>query len=251
MFENIENLKLISAAAGVIKNPNRVENRKFHSLIFRTSGRVSYFFDDITLTINSGELIYLPKGTSYEYTLLDEMCGYVSISFDAEIPDARPVIFSLDNFPDAGYICNHFVNLWKLGSASEKYKCYSLFYNLLSHISQSVTYSESKKFDLLNPALEYLKAHIFDTDLKIQSLHTFCGISDTYFRHIFISKFGDTPQKYITKKRLAYAKSILDGGRNESIADIALSVGFADPLYFSRAFKKKYGVSPTDSEREV
>ena len=251
MFENIENLKLISAAAGVAKSENKVENRKLHSLLFRTSGRVSYFFDDAALTINEGELIYLPKGASYEYKLLEKECGYVSISFDADIPDANPVIFSLDSFPDAGYICNHFVNLWKIGSLSDRYKCYSLFYNLLSHISQSANYSDSKKFDLLKPALEYLKEHIFDTNLKMQTLHTLCGISDTYFRHIFASKFGDTPQKYITNKRLAYAKSILDGGRNESIADIALSVGYTDPLYFSRAFKKKYGMSPTHSEREI
>jgi len=245
MFEHIENLELISASQGVIKNPSTVENRKLHALIFRTSGSVCYSFGGFSLSVKAGELVYLPKGSSYKYKLLEEPCGYVSIGFDGEIQGAVPSVFSLDSFTDAGYICSHYVNLWKLGGAAEKYKCNSLFYDILSHLSQSAIYSDSRKADLLTPAMEYLKLHIFDTDLKVQSLHTLCGISDTYFRHIFMSKYGDTPQKYITNKRLAYAKSILDGERTESIADIALSVGYSDPLYFSRAFKRKYGVSPS------
>lgn len=53
------------------------------------------------------------------------------------------------------------------------------------------------------------------------------------------------PQDYITAKRLFHAKSILDSGDFDSIREIALSVGYSDPLYFSKVFKKRYGVSPS------
>lgn len=253
MFDGIENLKLISASQGVIKNPAKIESRKLHSFVFRTSGAVTYYFKDHFLTVHAGELVYLPKGASYEYKLSKEECGYVSISFEADITDCKPEIYSLADFSDAGYICNHFVSLWKLGNTVEKFRCYSLFYSILSYIStiDNVSYANGKKFDLLTPALEYLKQHIFDVNLRADTLHKLCGISDTYFRRIFVSKFGTTPQKYITDRRLAYAKSVLDGGRTESIGDLAMSVGYSDALYFSRAFKKKYGTSPTNSERDI
>lgn len=87
---------------------------------------------------------------------------------------------------------------------------------------------------------------MYDCSLNIHKLHNLCDISDTYFRQIFVSKFGTTPQKYITSRRLSHAKSIIDSGDFHTISEVAASVGFSDPLYFSKVFKKMYGVSPSD-----
>ena len=111
---------------------------------------------------------------------------------------------------------------------------------------ENLSYAEKRKFKIIDPAVEYLKSHIFDSSLKINNLHTLCGISDTYFRKIFISKFGLSPQKYIVSRRISQAKSIIDSGDFYTIAEVSESVGYNDPLHFSRAFKKKYGVSPSN-----
>lgn len=87
---------------------------------------------------------------------------------------------------------------------------------------------------------------MYDCSLNIHKLHNLCDISDTYFRQIFVLKFGTTPQKYITSRRLSHAKSIIDSGDFHTISEVAASVGFSDPLYFSKVFKKMYGVSPSD-----
>ena len=79
----------------------------------------------------------------------------------------------------------------------------------------------------------------------VDTLHTLCGISDTYFRKIFIARFGTSPQKYIVNKRISQAKSMLEAGDFDTISEISASVGYNDPLHFSRAFKKKYGVAPS------
>lgn len=93
--------------------------------------------------------------------------------------------------------------------------------------------------------MEYLKEHIFDCSLKAHELHTYCGVSDTYFRKTFVSQFGTSPQKYIINKRLTQAKNIIDNGEYDSISEVALSVGYEDALYFSKVFRNKYGTAPS------
>ena len=53
------------------------------------------------------------------------------------------------------------------------------------------------------------------------------------------------PKEYVLRERITHAKSILESGDYDSISEIALSVGYNDALYFSKAFKKFYGFSPS------
>ena len=57
------------------------------------------------------------------------------------------------------------------------------------------------------------------------------------------------PNQYITEKRLSYAQSLIDDGDFATISEISQSVGYSDPLYFSRLFKKKYGISPLNMSK--
>ena len=60
-----------------------------------------------------------------------------------------------------------------------------------------------------------------------------------------------SPQKYIQNMRLSQAKPIIDNGDFDTISELAFSTGYNDPLYFSRAFKKKYGVSPLNYAKQI
>ena len=66
-----------------------------------------------------------------------------------------------------------------------------------------------------------------------------------YVKKVFKKETGLTPLQYLTDKRLENAASNLtmSGGRG-NISEIAYQCGFSEPLYFSRLFKRKYGVSP-------
>ena len=55
---------------------------------------------------------------------------------------------------------------------------------------------------------------------------------------------GLNPKEYVVEKRLSHAKVIIESGEMDTVKQLALSVGYDDPLYFSKAFKMKYGVSP-------
>ncbi len=248
MFENIENVKILSSVHKINRPSGKIEKRPSNVFFIRTCGQAHYDFKDKSISVSKGELIFIPKGTAYTYKTFPEGATSMSINFEANFTAPEPCLFSLQNFYEAEYITNHFTSLWNFGAPSEKYKCLSLFYDLLSHLStlESESYSDKKKFSLIDPAVNYLKAHMFDSSIRPSRLHRLCGVSDTYFRSIFLARFGMNPQNYITAKRLSHAKSILDSGDFDSIREIALSVGYSDPLYFSKAFKKRYGMSPSD-----
>ena len=69
------------------------------------------------------------------------------------------------------------------------------------------------------------------------------GMSEESFCHLFRKNMSVPLHKYITQVRLKEALRLLKYS-GESISQIAYSVGYNDPLYFSRIFKKYYGVSP-------
>ena len=55
-----------------------------------------------------------------------------------------------------------------------------------------------------------------------------------------------TPHKFLTDRRLQTAASMLRSQYNDgNVTEVARLCGFREPLYFSRMFKKKYGMSPS------
>ncbi len=72
-----------------------------------------------------------------------------------------------------------------------------------------------------------------------------------YVRKLFKKEVGQTPLEYLTAKRMSLAREIILSGitnrySNYTVSQIAEMCGFAEPLYFSRVFKKYYGVSPKE-----
>ncbi len=90
---------------------------------------------------------------------------------------------------------------------------------------------------------DYIERH-FSADLSIVALAKAAGMNQTKLKAGFKSLFKTTVFGYINDLRLAAAKRLLlDGGMY--VHEVAYQVGFAYPHYFSAAFKKKFGLSPT------
>ena len=71
-----------------------------------------------------------------------------------------------------------------------------------------------------------------------------------YVRKLFKKETGVTPHEYLLNSRMQFARELIESGignrySNYSVAQIAEACGFSEPLYFSRVFKKYYGVSPS------
>ena len=71
------------------------------------------------------------------------------------------------------------------------------------------------------------------------------NISPYYFSKIFKEGTGENFIEYLTNIRIEKAKELL-GNSDYSMKEICVMVGYSDPNYFSRSFKKNVGVTPTE-----
>jgi two-component system response regulator YesN len=84
-----------------------------------------------------------------------------------------------------------------------------------------------------------------DQPLSLNRIADTLGVHPSYLSRTFKKALGMTLTDYINKFRIEEAKYMLDQG-NESVATIALSVGYNDPNYFSKVFTKREHVTPHD-----
>lgn len=230
----------------------KIQNRGTHGFIFKITGEADYYTGDKVFHVSAGDMIFLPRGSSYEYrTRGDGENRYTSINFLADIDDQEMCVCRVENFYRIGYIYQSFSELWSFGDISDKYTCMSVFYDLVSYLAklESANDAQSEKYRLIEPAVEYMRKNIYECSFRVEKLHTRCGISDTYFRRIFKERFGLTPKEYVTSERISHARAIIESGDYGSIGEIAAAVGYSDPLYFSKAFKRVFGISPSGIAR--
>lgn len=93
-------------------------------------------------------------------------------------------------------------------------------------------------------AIEYVKEHYADQDLSIETICSYLNVSAAYFSTVFKKETGKTFINYLTDYRMEEAENLLLT-ENEKTYIIAQKVGYSDPNYFSYAFKKQFGMSPS------
>lgn len=97
----------------------------------------------------------------------------------------------------------------------------------------------------LNKIIDYIDSHYTDNDLSLELLAEKVNISISYVSAILKKEKNTTFVKYLTTLRMEKAKELLKNP-NLKIVDIAESIGFSEPYYFSHSFKKYQGVSPKE-----
>ena len=101
--------------------------------------------------------------------------------------------------------------------------------------------------ELYSPRVANLKQvinlHQYE-NLSIEGLAALCGLSPSSFKRAFREIYNDSPGNYLNMKKIGKAKELLEVS-NLAISEISYEVGFNDPHYFTRIFKKKAGVSPS------
>jgi AraC-like DNA-binding protein len=92
-----------------------------------------------------------------------------------------------------------------------------------------------------------IEAHLTSGELSPSAVARRQQISDSYIRKLFESE-GTSFSQFVLGRRLDRARRMLTDVRwvDRSIASIAFDAGFGDLSYFNRAFKRHYGVTPSD-----
>ena len=101
----------------------------------------------------------------------------------------------------------------------------------------------------IEAAVRHFQTH-YNTALNIEEYAASRGISTSWFIRNFKEFTGFTPMQYIRTIRMSSAQSLLET-TEYNVAEISDIVGYENPLYFSRIFKKQHGISPSEFRRQL
>lgn len=89
----------------------------------------------------------------------------------------------------------------------------------------------------------------FQQELTLEEVSKEISMSPQYFSRLFKEETGENFKEYLTAVRIAKAKDLLKN-TNKSVKEISFDIGYNDPNYFSRLFRKMVGVTPTEFTRK-
>ena len=101
----------------------------------------------------------------------------------------------------------------------------------------------------LRAVREYVSTHL-DREIRLAELAAVAGLSVFHFIRVFKLATGRSPYQYVLKQRLEAACGLLEATRLP-IEEIAAATGFATGTGFAAAFRRRWGVSPTDYRRSA
>lgn len=255
MIEKWEKLKIEKIVLAIYVPPNTGQNmhkdRPSHGLVLNDTNSVKdYIFSDGTvMRTNGGDLFYLPKGSSYTIKSI-QASGCYAINFDADI-DCEPFSLELKNSEKVLRAFKEASRAWKTRDPFYEMTIIKSLYDIVLQVvqEQQKKYVPQSQEFLILPAIERIKNDFTKNDLSVSELCMLCGISEAYFRRIFINKFGVSPKEYIINMRMDYAKQLLKSGQF-SVGETANLCGYAEECHFSREFTKRVGINPKKYKSE-
>lgn len=231
-------------------------NRKDYQLIYVLGGPLHYYDNDGTEHIAQPGNFLLYKPYEYQhYTIYkDEGTSFFWCHFGGDLVEGllteyhlfnKRVITTNENptFRKLLYLMRSNLTQ-KQPYFTEMNKLY--LQELITSIARTNKIKNTQKEypENLVTALEYIQDH-YHEEIKITQLTRICMTNHKALSKLFNEYLGEPPTKYLTNFRIQKAKMLLLQ-TNHKINEIALAVGFSDPLYFSNVFHKMTGLSPRE-----
>ena len=227
----------------------RKTGRKDYHLLLIMNGVCKALHNEKLYTLQKGNLLIYAPGEEQKYTFVSDTTS-LWCHFGGTIV---PELLESCNLKSGAYFFKPSNTVYELYSSviqrfhqpgMSKYANASLL-ELIYCISEHLKPEEKENSDMLLPILTYINAN-YNKKISLDYLAKKSGYSKSRFSHIFSEITGTTPIKYQNELRLRVSCEMLSF-TELTVSNIAQSCGFSDPLYYSRIFKRKYNMSPTES----
>lgn len=229
--------------------------RKWSRFFYLVNGSIDFVsHTGKSFTLRGGEILFLPYDIEYTSAWTDSRDGYYySVEFILEYPDGRNLNLFDDLtvlFKDNGSFKRLFEEISRTATESavgSHLKCMEQLMKLLYLVAMRVKDNSLPSEDLL-PALEQIEQN-FALDTDVNALASLCNMSPATFRRRFAKYFSTSPIAYRNALRLNKAKELLLTGLY-TVGETASIVGIDDIAYFSKMYKKHFGISPNKELKE-
>lgn len=257
-----------------------MDEATFHShdhleMAFILSGEGKYRFDDGIISVREGDLLIINPGVKHqalacpdvELPTTEFFVGAMDIRIPGLPDNTLPV-------PNGGHVMHTTgelrQKLFKMCSSMEAENAVcrqGRYFMMKAYLMQMILLvireqcepvervkgyafeSVNKKY-VVEQIVNYFDDH-YSEKISLDQIAENMYLSPFYISKIFKSETGDTPIRHLINIRLEKAKELLEGGYAGSIQEVAASVGYDDAYHFSKLFKKRYGISPSQARKKA
>lgn len=242
---------------------HRPRGRLDFQLLYVASGKTHFFFNGVEEVVTAGHMvIYRPKEEQkYYYYGVDQPEVYwvhftgnnvKNILRQYGIADSAHVIYTGTSLEYKRIFTQMIQELQMCRENYEEFLVLLLRQIFIMIERQAARPPKTQNSFLENEmetAVKHFHEH-YNSDISIEDYAASRGMSTSWFIRNFKEFTGSTPMQYILSIRIANAQNLLET-TEYNVTEIGNIVGYDNPLYFSRLFKKQNGVSPSEFRKRM
>lgn len=223
----------------------------YHFLLIR-SGECVAWHNGEKYWMFPGNLLFYAPGEPQQYTFPQE-CQSLWLHFSGtaveEILTSCHFTSGVYPFQPDNTILELFSTLIKrFNRVGEQQSTNAALIELIAHLAERAEHPEASRCP---DGIQRVTSHItrnYGSRFTLDELAALSGYSKSRFSYLFRKFIGQTPLEYLRNIRLNSSCDLLCSTQL-SISEIAFSCGYDDVLYFSRIFRKRYGIPPTEYKK--
>lgn len=234
----------------------RPRGRVDWQLIYVSAGEGHFILDGREVIVPAGNMVlYQPKQEQRYYFLGEDKSQYWFVHFTGRVVKN---ILKHYEIPLDGYVLHTglsyaYEDLFKR-MRDELVECAWGYEEALTYLFRELLIEMNRRMhenvmrisgfvqDEIDQAKDYFRDH-YNEPISIEQYAASRNMSTSWFRKNFTLAVGESPKEYILSLRIRNAQVLLET-TDGTIGEIARIVGYDNPLYFSRVFRRAKGVSP-------
>jgi AraC-like DNA-binding protein len=236
---------------------------EYNLLVFCTKGSGIVEIHKEQIPVSGDQFFVIPKGDTFKfYSVADKNTRFLVVYFDGkkvkmlsrEFSVVRNLIPSVNNLvANREMLFEEIFNNLNKGFHDENLEYVNF---CLGHLLATFIYANRTSEDMAdesNPlvrrAIDFMNKNI-GRKLTLQQISNEVGYSPTYFTTLFKKETNYSPLSYFSHLKILKATEFLDYTR-QKVKEISFTLGYSDPYYFTKDFKKKMGMSPRQYRNRV
>lgn len=271
-IENLDPTFLFTWKGTRVKDEQNYHSHDYLELAFMMSGEGKYHIENEVIDVREGDLLILNPGVKHE-AVRDVERSVPTTEFFVGVSDLKLPGFEENYLPipkvghvlhTSGELRQRIMRICTAMDAENTTYYEGKYFMLKSYVMQLILLiireecqppkklegysfeSVNKKY-VVEQIINYLEEN-YASKISLDQIAGNMYLSPFYISKIFKSETGDTPIRHLINIRLERAMELLKEGAG-SIQQIAAAVGYDDAYHFSKLFKKKYGISPSQAKK--
>lgn len=239
------------------------QSRSYYLLVYCTKGNGIVQIINEQIPVSGEQFFIIPKGEAFKYySVLNVNSHFLIARFDGrkarqlgkEFALVRNLIPSVNNMvANREMLFDEIFNNLSKGFHDENLEYINFCFG---HLLATFIYANKTSDDIadesrpaVRKAINFLGKHL-DKKISLNKLAQEVGYSPTYLSTIFKKETNYSPISYFSHLKILKACEFLDY-TNMKIKEISFNLGYSDPYYFTKDFKKKMGMSPRQYRNRI